>query len=160
VAKIPVWRRPVGDFPSLLHLGPPVVHVTDSLSSVVSALAGDPHARAVFVVDDDDRLLGIIPERRLDTNLVRLVLPQSIWPSIGDLDARTLLHAAKGAPQTAHDLMVPCDATTPDALLQDLLVGMIRRGDSATPLIDEQGRLLGYLSLFELLANLLRQSDA
>src|SRR5581483_9316795 len=125
---VPAWQRPVSDFPGLLHLGPPAVHPRDSLSAVISALARDPNARSVFVIADDDRLLGAIPERRLDAALVKLALPQPLWASLGDLDPRGLLLAAKGTSQTARDLMVRCASVTPDSQLKDVLAGMVRNG--------------------------------
>jgi CBS domain-containing protein len=154
----PVWQRPVADFPSLLHLAPPIARAHDSLEAVVSVLAFNPSARSVFVVDDEDHLLGIISERRLDRDLVKVVLPRSLWPSVSDLSPRELLVLAKGKAQTAGDLMRRCASASTETPLKDALAEMIRDDEPVLPLVDDQRRLLGYLSLFEILAELLHQS--
>ena len=105
-----------------------------------------------------DRLLGAIAERRLDADLVRRVMPQPLWPSLGELDTRELVLATRGKAQTARNLMTRCLEAKPDALLSDVVVSMIRSGHTVTALVDEERRLLGYLSLFEILAELLRLS--
>jgi CBS-domain-containing membrane protein len=146
----------VQDFPNLLHLGPPTVEPTALIEEIVAALSRDPTARSVFVTEDD-RLVGAIAEHRLDANLVKLVLPQPLWSALGELDTRELMRAARGKGQTAGDLMTKCIDTQVEAPLGDVVIRMIREGQNVIALVDEQHRLMGYLSLFEILAELLRQ---
>ena len=157
-ATVPVWQRHIGDFASLLHLAPPTVRPNDTLRDVVTALSSDPHARSVFVTDAEDHLLGAIAEMRLDADLVKLVLPQPLWPALGELDTRDLMRVAKREGETASDLMTRCLDARAEAPLRDVVIAMIRGGHTVTALVDDQHRLLGYLSLFEILADLLRQT--
>jgi len=157
-SKTPVWQRAIGDFPSLLHLVPQAVRPEDSLDAVVTALGRNPEARSVFVVDEDDHLLGVISEQRLDADLIKLVLPQPMWASMGELSPRQLLLAAKGKAQTAKDLMLRCSAVDPNTPLKDVLLDMFRDHEPIRALVDEEHRLLGYLIMFEILAELLHQS--
>ncbi len=154
----PTWQRPLEQYPHLIHLAPPAVHPTDSLQTVVGAFASDPGTRLVFVTDDDDRLLGAVTERRLDSDLVRHVLPEPLWPALGELDTRDLMRVAQGRIQTAGSLMTPCINTHPEASLGSAVINLIRGGQLSIALVDESQRLLGYLSLFEILTDLLRQA--
>ena len=154
-AAVPVWQRQVGDFAHLLHLGPPAVRPKDPIEAVVLALSRDPHARSVFVTDADDHLLGAIPEQRLDADLVKLVLPQPLWPALGELDTRELMRAASRVRETASDLMGRGIEAKVETSLKDVVIGMIRGGQPVTALTDPEHRLLGYVSLFEILAELL-----
>lgn len=151
------WSRPIREFPGLVHLAPPVVHPEDAVRAVVEALARDLNASAIFVVDHDDRLLGCIREQALDADLVSLVVPQKLWPSIHDMDTRAVLRAALGRIRKARDLMADARAVTPETPLAEAVGVMIRSGQPTVPLVDREGRLLGYLRLFEVLAEFLRQ---
>jgi CBS-domain-containing membrane protein len=150
------WKRPVSEFGGLVHLAPPVNHPEDPLTVVVEAFSRDPGAGAIFVVDDEDHLLGYIREEALDADLVRLVLPQRLWSAINDMDTRTILRAARGPRLTARDLMVKVRSITPDTLLTDAIALMARAHQSVAPLVDGDVRLLGYLRLLEVLAHCLR----
>jgi CBS-domain-containing membrane protein len=151
------WDRPVCEFPGLAHLAPPVNRPDDPLSSVVDTFARDSGSGVVFVVDRDDRLVGCIREHALDTDLVTLVLPQRLWSVVRDLETRDVLRAARGRRRCARDLMTPIRSITPATSLKEALAVMARSDASATPLVDEDGRLLGYLRLFEVLAHFAHQ---
>ena len=152
------WERPIRDFPGLVHLAPPVTHPDDPLTAVVETFSRDRGAGAVFVVDADDRLLGCIREQALDTDLVTLVLPERLWPSVRDLDRRDVLRAARPDARRARDLMTRTRSITPDTPLKDVLASMARADQPVVALVDDQGRLMGYLRLFEVLAHFLRPS--
>jgi CBS-domain-containing membrane protein len=150
------WTRPLRDFSGLVHLAPPLNHPEDALTAVIETFSRDHGAGAVFVVDAEDHLLGCIPEQALDADLVTVVLPQRLWPAIREMDTRDVLRAARAPRLKAGDLMVGVRAVTPDTTLTDAVGQMVRAKQSTAPLLDEQGRLLGYIRLFELLAHFLR----
>lgn len=145
-------QRPIHDCPNLVHLAPPLVRPDSKLDEIVAALSSDPGARVVFVGDAGDRLVGWIPERALDTGLLMMALPAELWRSIGELDMRELLRASHGKSQTASELMVPARTVTGATLLKDAVISMARHSYQVVGLVDEQQRLLGYLTLFEVLA--------
>lgn len=147
-----LWKRPVRDFPDLIHLAPPVIHPDESLKHVIMTFAGNPGARTVFVTDANDRLLGAIPERDLDLEIMTLVLPEQLWSEVREWNVRELMRAAHGEKATARELMTRVPAVTPDRPLHEAVAIMSRGKDSVVPLVDDQGRLLGYLTLFETLA--------
>ena len=145
------------DFPALVHLAPAVSHPDDAMDQVIDIFARDQGAGAVFVVDDDDHLLGCIAEDALDRDLVTLVLPEHLWSAVRELDTRSILRAARHQVRHASDLMVSTRAVRPDTPLEEALIVMAHAPRPIAPLVDEHGRLLGYLRLFEVLAHLLRQ---
>jgi len=149
-------QRPIREFPDLIHLAPPVTNPDNSINDVVVALSRNPSARTVFVTDAADRLLGSISERELDLDLITLVLPQQLWSEIREWDRRELMRAAHGNARTARDLMTRVEALTPDKPLREALTMMSHRKDSVVPLVDDHERLLGYLTLFETLALLMK----
>jgi len=151
------WDRPVREFSGLIHLAPPVNHPDDSMLDVIEAFSRDRGAGEIFVIDDDDRLLGSIPEQALDADLVTLVLPQRLWPAMREMDTRAALRAAMGTKRRARDLMVGARSITPQTSLTEAVGLMIRSERPTMPLVDAEGRLMGYLRLFEVLAFFLRQ---
>jgi len=124
------------------------------VSDVFTALSRDSRARQVFVLDDQDRLIGAIPERNVDVDLMSLALPQELLPALRQLDTRDVLRVAKGRSATAQDLMTRARSVALQTPLRDA-IAMMSRGDETTlPVVDDSGRLLGYLILFEVLADL------
>jgi CBS domain-containing protein len=150
------WDRPIEEFPGLVHLAPPVNHPDDPLTAVIEAFSKDRGAGAIFVVDSEDRPVGCIRERTLDMDLITLTLPEQLWPSIREMDARDFLRATHARTRTAGELMVPVKTVAASTPLKDAVAHMARGGQPAIGLVDAEGRLLGYISLFEALAHLLR----
>ncbi|MDE3074692.1 MAG: CBS domain-containing protein [Chloroflexota bacterium] len=146
--------KPVRDCPDLVHLAPPLVQPESTLNDIVAALSSDPSARVVFVGDAQDRLIGWIPERALDMGLLLAALPGELWRSVGELDMRELLRAAHGKGQTARELMSPARTVTAGTALKEAVIAMARHSQQVVALVDDQQRLLGYLTLFEVLAAL------
>lgn len=152
------WSRPLRDFSGLVHLAPPVNYPDDPLTAVIESFSRDPGASAIFVIDRDDRLVGCIREQAIDADLMTLVVPQRLWPAIREMDTRDVLRAARGPRRTASEVMVGVRSLTPQTSLTDAVGMMIRTEQPTAPLVDADGRLLGYVRLFELLAHFLRQT--
>jgi CBS domain-containing protein len=150
-------ERTLAELPRLAHLAPPVIRPEASLEAIVEALSRDPVAGLAFVAGPDDRLLGVIPERALDADLIALVLPPSAVPSIVSLGRREALRAARGRSVTARELMSAPRTVTPETTVRDAIASMWRAEQRVAPLVDGHGVLLGYVALFELLATLLHE---
>ncbi|MEA2639721.1 MAG: hypothetical protein QOF51_1115 [Chloroflexota bacterium] len=156
MAASALWQRRLSECSGLVHLAPPVAYPNTSLANVVTSLANDPRPGGVFVTDADDRLLGWIPERTLDADLLVTLLPSELWRSVGEVDVRDLLRAARAHGQTAKDLMRPARTVQPDAALKDVIVMLARSESRVLALVDDQKRLLGYVTMFDVLADLLQ----
>jgi CBS-domain-containing membrane protein len=153
-----LWRQPVSALRGLVRLAPPVTHPDDQLPAIVEAFARDPGARAIFVIDDDDHLLGWIREESLDADLLTLMLPRQLWSESDTMDTRAVLRAARGTSVTARELMGKVRAVVLETRLSEAVGVMSRSRQSVAPLVDAEGRLLGYLRLLEVLAHVLRSA--
>jgi len=151
------WEKPLHAFQDLLHLAPPVCRADDGLMSVVEAFSRDPGARCVYILDAGDRLLGAVPERALDRDLITLALPEVLWPEVHELDMRELVRLSRGGAQTARQLMSKAHAVTAAAPLKEAITLMVRSGETTIAVLDDQQRLLGYMALFEVLAQLAKR---
>jgi CBS-domain-containing membrane protein len=143
----------VGDAETVLHLLPPAVAPSATIPALVAAVASDPRARCVFVVDPSSRLLGVVDETDLDRDLALLLTPEST--SVEQTGLRALSHAARGVHETAQHLMHAAVTVTSGDTIGVAVHRMRAGGEETAALVDGAGRLLGYLSLFEVLAALL-----
>jgi CBS-domain-containing membrane protein len=157
-ATAQLWRQPVSALRGLVRLAPPVIRPNDQLAAIVEAFARDPGAHAIFVVDDQDHLLGWIREESLDADLLTLVLPRQLWSESDGMDTRAVLRAARGTAVAARELMGKVRSVTPETRLSEAVGVMSRSRQSVAPLVDDAGRLLGYLRLLEVLAHVLRSA--
>lgn len=143
----------VADAETVLHLVPPSVAPSSTLPALVAAVAADPRAHCAFVVDAESHLMGIVSESDLDRDLALLLAPDPA--AVEQTGVRALARAARGVHETAEHLMRPAVTVSSN----DRLAGAVRRmqavGAETAALVDGDGRLLGYLSLFEVLAALL-----
>jgi CBS-domain-containing membrane protein len=115
------------------------------------AIASDPVASLAFVVDDDAHLLGMVRRRDLDVQLLARALPRIAARRMGETDQRAAFGWAKGTGLQAADIMSHVE---PAATEESFSVAIERALDAdldAMPVIDKSGRLLGYLSVFEVL---------
>ncbi|MGA8015101.1 MAG: CBS domain-containing protein [Candidatus Dormiibacterota bacterium] len=148
----------VADAETVLHLLPPTVSPSDTLGALVSAVAVDPRARCAFVVGADSRLLGVVPESDLDQDLALLLAPEA--STAEQTGPKVLARVARGANETAEHLMRTA-VTVGTAERLDSAVHRMRAGAQETAaVVDEEGRLLGYLSLFEVLSAFLEAGGA
>ncbi|MGH7686905.1 MAG: CBS domain-containing protein [Candidatus Dormibacteria bacterium] len=143
----------VGDAETVLHLLPPAVVPSATIPTLVAAVASDPRARCAFVLDPDSRLLGVVDESDLDRDLALLLTPEST--SVEQTGIRALSQAARGVHETAQHLMHPAVTVRVSDRIGDAVHRMRAGGEETAALIDGDGRLLGYLSLFEVLGALL-----
>ena len=149
--------RRIAEAPSVMHLAPAITRPYDGLKEVVSMLASDPRPGVVFVADGEDRLLGWISEDTLDSDLLVAVLPGDRWLTSGEMDTSEIVRAAQLFQQTARDLMSPAGTATPDLTLREAVSAMSSPHHRVLALVDDQQRLLGYVTLFDILAAAVRE---
>lgn len=137
----------------LVHLAPPIVESTAGLAAMARAVAADPTAAMAFVVDTDARLLGVVRRRDLDMHLLALAWPRVAARRVAASEQRDLLAWARGGDVRAQDLMTRVSAVRADDLVIPAVEHALDDGVDAIIVVEKGGRLLGYISVLELLVS-------
>lgn len=149
---MPDLNTRVADADTLVHLAPPTVREDDRLSDIVRSAASDPIARSAFVVDERGRLVGVTAVSELDRDMLMLVIPGSGAERLG---GRQLARLAHGTDVTARQLM----REPATVRLTDTLATAVQRMEDhqleSVAVLDDEGRFLGYVAIFEILAELI-----
>lgn len=150
VARSSNLLRPLGEFRSLLHLAPPAVSPGSTLVDILDVLAADQRPGVIMVIGAGDRLVGWIPETRLETDVMLMLVPDAVHEPSRDLD----LAAARGVLLTAGELMTEATTVTVSTSLEDVLRAMVTSKSRAVALVDDQQRLLGYVTMPDIIRDL------
>lgn len=142
----------LADADTLLHLVPPVVALGDCLPAIVRCAASDPVARSAFVVDESGRLAGVVPTAELDRELLMLIAPGAIASE--RYGKRQLMRLAHGTNETARHLMREAAVVGLTDTLGTALHRMEEHRLESAAVVDDERRPLGYVAVFEILAEL------
>jgi len=148
----------VADADALLHLVPPVVSPHDDVRALVRTVARDPLARCAFVVDGAGKLLGTVPVEEIDRDLLMLLAPGVAAQEL--VTPRQAARLAHGLDETAQRLMRPAASVGLHDTLATAVRRMAERRQECAAVLDDGGALLGYVALFELLADALVSAPA
>lgn len=112
-----------------------------------------PGLFTVAVVDENRRLVGIVPMRLLLDELFLQVVPEEFLKDVrSDITELGRLSRAR----TARELMIPPVYVTLDETVRDAFVKMHANNLVGVPVVDEDGRLVGYVDGFQLMQVWLR----
>lgn len=142
-------ERKVRDVPNVDEVPGLLVNRETAVRGIVSRLSSTPNAGVVYVVDDDQALVGVITRRDL---LSWAGLQVGVEPDQGRVRWTEVLDVARA--RTAGDLFrrdgrvfsVRMDDTVETALLR-----MLRQEVTDLPVVDEDGRVVGGVRLSEIL---------
>jgi CBS domain-containing protein len=149
-------RKPPGDRISAVVAGMkerplPVIHADAHVDEAIQAMIRSPHSRLVYVVDEEQRVLGTISLGQL----IRHALPESREPQI---HARSLLGMI--AHETAGHIMQPRPVCArEDEAVDDVLRRLIDANLKEFPVIDAQDRIIADLTVVDLLDFLMHEED-
>jgi len=143
----------VGSADTLLHLVPPVVSPQDTLRTLVLAISRDPVARCAFVTDAEGHLLGVVPVDEIDRDMLLLLAPGAATQEL--VTVRQAARLAHGLDETAQRLMRSAASVGLDDTLGVAVRRMAEHHQESAAVLDDSGALLGYVALFELLADAL-----
>jgi CBS-domain-containing membrane protein len=127
-----------------------VVHAGDSLQRLAEMVVERPQCRVVSVVDDRERLIGLVPIRTLVNDIFLKIVPEEFLGEITDLDA-VMRYAGHLQARTAADIMVEPTSVEPQETLRDAFERMHHADLNGLPVVDTDHRVLGYLDQLELL---------
>jgi CBS domain-containing protein len=160
---MPAEHTPTGTtIADLMYRDVPTVKPQDNLEQILQALEKNRRRRAV-VVDEDNRVLGIITDGDLlrrsqhKSNPGLLARLRRLVSGQGQDEKPPLLNAA----ETAVDLMsTPAFTISVNAPTSEALALMMRHGIKRLPVVDEDGRLVGLLGRASLLQGILAEAHA
>jgi len=132
-----------------LPIEPLLAHRTDDLLGIVRHAASRPQTRVVGVVDEDGRLVGIVPVLLLAEAVIARVAPEWLLAGITDLeDVARFGHEVEA--RTVGDVMQEPASVTPTTTVDVAYRLMRDRRISGVYVVDADGRPIGYLDLLEL----------
>jgi CBS domain-containing protein len=140
----------VADADRLLTAEPVVVAATDSLEAIANRAAANPNCRVISVVNDEDRLVGLVPVRMLVNDIFLKIVPEEFLGEIADLDA-ALEYAQHIAARTAADVMLDPISVRPHQTVRTAFELMHHNRMNGLPIVDDESHVIGYLDMLELL---------
>ena len=132
-----------------------MVRESDSMDSVLAQFAGRTGLRSIFVTDDEGRLVGVITRSDL-LDWTKLRLGAVLTGALTQDRLMRLSQLVRAA--TARDAIHPGGPVVsvgPDADVGEALHEMLEADLTALPVVDGQGRILGDLTLSDVLRHVL-----
>jgi len=162
-AVYPEWyinrQTSVEDVLKILDLKPTIVRSDSPLDQVAVAMLAHPRTHIACVVNEDERLVGIIGLRSIADDLFFHIMPEEFMSDVHDLES-AMEFADRSRMRTAADAMRPPEWVKREELVKDAFERMHDKRLSGLPVVDDRYRVVGYINLFELMAACLNQEDA
>ncbi len=133
-----------------------VVSAGDDLAAVSESLADSPGVHTVTVVDDQGRLVGVIPMRLLLDELFLDVAPEEFLVGLREIENVEEFGRIIRA-RTAGELMEEPAYVTMDDTVRDAFTRMHERKLEGLPIVDEELRVEGYLDRLQLVRHWLKR---
>jgi acetoin utilization protein AcuB len=140
----------VSEADALLATEPVLVSLADSLETIATKAVEKPNCRVISVVDDDRRLVGLVPVRMLVNDIFLKIVPEEFLGEISDLGA-ALEYAQHIAARTAADIMISPVSLRSTETVRTAFERMHHSHLNGLPIVDDDNRVTGYLDQFELL---------
>jgi len=120
-----------------------VAHEDDNLLEVAEKIIEDPKTRSVYILDDRERLVGIIPVIELVQYLYCKYIPEEYISYHFPLKL-------SGEPK-ARDIMLPPVYVRDDDTLEVAFKKMFKNSLEELPVVDENMHVIGDLNILELI---------
>ena len=147
----------VDDADRLLSVDPVVVRGRASLREIAEEAVRNTGCRVIAVVDDDDRLIGVIPVRVLVNDIFLKVVPEEFLGEIEDLEA-VLKYAEHIGARTAEDILLPPVSVRREETVSDAFARMHEAKLNGLPIVDDDEHVVGYVDQLEMLLVWVRSS--
>lgn len=140
---------PVSACEGLLAFEPLLVGLDTDVVEILRRAAVRPSTRLIGVIDDDRRLVGVLPIRDLVEAVVARVMPEALMTDVTDVEDLARFGHVVGS-KTAVDVMQPPAAVVRSSTIARAFREMQRRGLSGVYVVDDGERPVGYLDALEL----------
>jgi len=135
----------VRDFFKKVTPGVDIVGIDTTVEDIIDIISKNPASRAVYVVDEDEKLVGIISIREI-LNIL----------GAKHLKKRSILVAHGILAKTAADIMRDAESVSPDDDLEDALKVSVIHNLEDLPVV-ENDKVIGDLDCFELIKGITEQ---
>jgi len=152
-------QTPVLEVDHDLDIGPVVVRQSEDLLTVARRAFRHPSTRLLAVVDEADRLVGVMPVLRVVEEVVAHAAPEQLMADVTDIESAARFGREVGA-HTCGDLMNPPVALRRDSTVADAFRAMQEHHYSGLPVVDDEGRVIAYIDLLELALRYLEERSA
>ena len=139
-------KKKVRDVQELLVKHPTVVRADDDLDSVCASVVSDPKTRHVYVVDDDNKLLGTIRMNKM----VEYLFP---YTALVEQATKVLKGKATGADDThASDVMDDSLLFVKESTsLSEVAKIFMRQKINELPVVDDNMVITGQINFYEII---------
>jgi CBS domain-containing protein len=141
---------PISEADQLLTMKPVVVDVADSLHQIAEQAVQNTACRVIAVVEQGQRLVGVIPVRALVNDIFLKIVPEEFLAEITDYEA-VLKYAKHLGARTARDVMLEPVSVRRDQTVRDAFERMHGSKLNGLPITDADGLVTGYVDQLELL---------
>jgi CBS domain-containing protein len=142
---------PVEAVDATLKLRPTLIHSDAPLDEVARAMLAHPRTHVVCVVDDHERLVGLIDLGALAEDLFFHIMPEEFLSEITDLE-HAMHFAEMSGMRTAADAMHEPVWVKKEDTVKDAFERMHENQLQGLPIVDDRYHVTGYINLLELTA--------
>jgi CBS domain-containing protein len=162
-SQITRWERlrssPVSLAVQVLNLMPNSVPMDSPLPAVLDALLANPAMPEVYVVNREERLMGLIDKRTLSEILFVPLFPEAFTNNPEDYEHARRFSNPNRIPLAA-DVISDAVCVTMDDPVEVVFNVMRSQKLTGLPVVDEHYRLAGYINLLGLLAFCFRETGS
>ena len=133
-----------------------VVELNATLPEMVQKVIDNPRVRTLCVVDQGQKLVGIIPSRTLDDDVFRRIVPEKFIQR--HYGAKKLLKYFAGPELNAESVMRHAQFAKLNATLAEVLRILYENDLEGIPIVDDELKIVGYVDMHEILAVWLKAS--
>jgi CBS domain-containing protein len=149
----------IAEADQILQMSPVIVPATASLREVAELAVRNTGCRVIAVVDEERRLVGVLPVRALVNDVFLKIVPEEFLGEITDLQG-ALRYAERIGARTAGDVMVPPVSVHPEETVRDAFERMHVSRLNGLPITAPDETVIGYVDQLELLMVWVRASGA
>jgi CBS domain-containing protein len=150
---------PVEVVDATLNLRPTTIHSDAPLDEVARAMLTHPRTHVVCVVDDHERLVGLLDLQALADDLFFHIIPEEFLSEVTDLE-QAMHFAEMSGVRSAADAMREPVWVKEGETVKDAFERMHKHQLQGLPIVDDLYHVTGYINLLELTAVSLEQKVA
>ncbi len=137
---------------------PTVVTVDTPIKEVMKAFLANPQVPVVCVINQEERLVGMIQEEWFAELMLVPAMPEKFLQNPEQYD-KAIAYARMDPDQRAFDIMVEPAFVVQDGTLEEAFVQMQNLKATGLPVVNQHYRVVGYLSLVELMSVYFEEDD-